>query len=104
MKWCKFNASNISHCTTTRTQTRADLDTKSDTLCGGTNIWFHKVTGEICIVPLFSASYDPMQDVQTSTCLTAYTDEYGRTQTLFFNKDLCFGTSMEHLLTNPNQI
>ena len=41
-----------------------------------------------------------MQDVQIFTCLTAYTDEYGSTWILVFNKVLWFRTSMY----NPNKI
>ena len=53
---------------------------------------------------LFSAGYDPVKDVQISTCLTAYTDEYGKKCIIVFNKVVWFGTIMDHLLINPNQI
>ena len=64
----------------------------------------YELTGQNCSVSPFSASYDPMQDVQIATCLTAYQDEYGRTWILVFNEVLWFGTTMDHSLINPNQI
>ena len=45
-----------------------------------------------------------MQDVQIDIFLTAHIDEYGLTCIILFNKVLWFGTSMDHLLVNPNQI
>ena len=64
----------------------------------------HDLTGKSFSVSTFSSSYDPMQDVQISTCLLAYTDEYGSTWTLVFNQVLWFGSSMDHSLINTNQI
>ena len=52
---------------------------------------------------LFSASYDPMQDVKIATCMIVCTNEYGKTWILVFNEVFWFGTSMDHLLINPNQ-
>ena len=62
------------------------------------------MTGKGCGIYLFSAVYDSMQDVQISTWLTVYTDEYGRTWILALDEVLWFGTSMDHSLMNPNQI
>ena len=45
-----------------------------------------------------------MQDDNISTCLMAYTDEYGRTWSIFFNEVLWFGTNMDHFLIDPNHI
>ena len=53
---------------------------------------------------MFSASYGLMHDFYIATCLTSYTDEFGRTWILFFNEFFWFGTIMEHSLINPNQI
>ena len=81
-----------------------ELDSSDDTLCGGTNFWLHDLTGKIFSVSPFIASYDPMQDVQIATCLTAHTDEYGQNWILVFNDVLWFMTRMDHLLINPNHI
>ena len=72
-----FSASHIKHCTTTGTQARAEMNNKDNTLYGGTNLWLHNMTGKICSVYLFSASYNPMQGVHISTLLTTYKYEYG---------------------------
>ena len=104
MKRRKISASHIQHCTTLGTQSRSELDNRSNTSCGGANFWLHELTRESCSVYPFSTSYDLMQDVQISTCLTAYTDEYGRTWILVFNEVLWFGSSIDHSLINPNQI
>ena len=45
-----------------------------------------------------------MRDVKITTCLTAYTDRYGRTWILVFNEVIWFGMRMYHSLINPNQI
>ena len=45
-----------------------------------------------------------MQDVQIDIFITAHIDEYGLTCIILFNEVLWFGTSMDHLLVNPNQI
>ena len=100
----KFRTSNIQNWKIQGTQSCAELDTQADTSCGGTNFWLHDLTGKICIVSTFSDSYNPIKYVQTATCLTAYTDEYGKTCILVFNEVLWFRTSMNHLLINPNQI
>ena len=52
----------------------------------------------------FSASYEPMQDVLTYTCLTVYTYKYRRNWIIFFNEVLWFGTSMDSSIINTNQI
>ena len=85
-------------------QAHAELYTRADTSCGGKNVWLHKMTVQICSVSLSSASYNPMQDVQIATCLTAYTDEYIRTLILVFNELLWFRTGMDHSLIIPSQI
>ena len=64
----------------------------------------HNLTGKSCRVSPFSASYDPVHDVQIASLFTAYTYEYGRTYILVFNIFLWFGTSMDHSLVNKNQI
>ena len=52
----------------------------------------------------FSTSYIPIQDMEITTFLAAYTYEYEQTWGFVFNEVLWFGTIMDHLLINPNQI
>ena len=80
------------------------MDTRADTYFSGINFWLHKLNGHTCSVAPFRASYEPMSDIQITTCLTSFTDEDGRTWILFFNEVLCFGSGMDHSLYNPNQI
>ena len=104
MKRPKVRTAHIQHCKNLGTQKRAELDNKVNTSCEETNLCLHNMTGKSCRMSPFSSSYEPMQDVQISTCLTAYTDEYGRTWIFVFNEVLWFGLSMDHSLINPNQI
>jgi len=83
---------------------RMELDTRADTSCAGANFCCTELTGQTCSVQPFSEKYDPMKDIPIATCMTAYTDEYGKTHILVFNEVLWFGTSMDHSLVNPNQI
>ena len=104
LKKRKLHSAHVSNSTTPGTQARTELDTRADTSCSGINFWLHELTGQTCIVAPFSASYEPMTDIQIATCLTAYTDDYGRTWILVFHEVLWFGSSMDHSLVNPNQI
>ena len=104
LKKRKLHSAHVSNSTTPGKQARTELDTRADTSCSGINFWLHQLTGKPCSVALFSTSYKPMTDIQVATCLTAYTDEYGRTWVLVFHEVIWFGSSMEHSLVNPNQI
>ena len=104
VKWQKINAIHIENKTIVGNQARTEMDTRADTSCAGINFWLHELTGQTCTVAPFSATYEPILDVPIATSLTAYTDRYGRTWILVFNKVLWFGSSMDHLLVNPNQI
>ena len=97
----KVRAEKNQHCTSLGTKAHEELDNQADTFHRRTIFWLHKLTGKSCSVYMFSASYDPMQDVKISTFLTSYTDEYGRTWIIVFNEILWFGTIMDHSLINP---
>ena len=62
------------------------------------------MTGKCCSMSPFSKSYNLIQDVQISTCLTAYTGDYGRNWILVFDAVIWLGTIMYHSLISPNQI
>ena len=42
--------------------------------------------------------------MQVATCLTSYTDEYGKTWIIGFNEVIWFRVIIDHSLINPNQI
>ena len=92
----------IQNTTVTGTQARTEMDAREDNSCSGINFWLHDLNGQTCSVDPFSALYDPMSDIQIAMCLTAFTDEDGRTWILVFNEVLWFGSDMDHSLVNPN--
>ena len=75
----------IQNATVSGTQKITEIDTRVDTSCSGINFLLHKITGQTFSVAPFSALYDPMSDIQITTCLTEFTDEDGRTWILVFN-------------------
>ena len=64
----------------------------------------HEITGKSFSMYPFSASYNSMQYLKVSTCLTSYIYEYGQTWIIVFDKVIWFSIIMDHLLVNPNQI
>ena len=100
----KINAIHIENKTVIGTQAQTEIYTRAETSSAGINFWIHELTGQTCTVNPFSATYEPISDVPIATCLTAYTDGYSRTWILVFYEVLWFGSSMYHLLVNPNQI
>ena len=78
--------------------------TRAENSCAGINLFLHKLTGQTCTVTPFSATYKPILDVLIATCLTAYTDGYGRKSILVFYEVLWFRSIMDHSLVNPNHI
>ena len=100
----RVHSAQVTHGTVPGTRGRSELDTRADTSCAGANFKLHELTGQTCSVSPFSDKYDPLTDVPIATCLTAYTNEYGRTFILVFHEMLWFGDGMDHSLINPNQI
>ena len=94
----------IQNVTVPGTQAITEMENRSDNSCSGINFWLHNITGQICSVASFSASYDPMSAIQITTCLTEFTDEFERTWILVFNEVLWFISDMYHSSVNPNQI
>ena len=45
-----------------------------------------------------------MSDIQIKTCLTVFTDEYGRNWILVLNQVIWFGFVIDHSLVNINQM
>ena len=52
----------------------------------------------------FHDDFDATKDIPIARVATAYQDEEGTIYILIINEALYFGSSMDHLLINPNQI
>ena len=83
---------------------RCKLDTCADTICAGINFRALSMTGGVCDVKGFHDDYDAIKDVPVARVTTAFTDENGAKHILIINEALFFGSTMDHLLINPNQI
>ena len=100
----RIQSIHIQNVTVSGIQARTEINTRADNSCSGINFWLNELTGQKCSVAPFSASYEPMSDIQIKTCLTSFTDEDGSTWILVFNEVLWFGSNMDNSLVNPNQI
>ena len=80
------------------------MDTHTDTCCAGANWTPMHYTGEICEVSPLLNIYAPVQEIQVAWCCTVRTDDEGKEYRLVGDKMLRFGTALEHLSINPNQI
>ena len=61
-------------------------------------------TGDICEVSPFLNTYAPVQDIPVARCCTVCTDDEGKEYLLVGDEMLWFGTALENLLINTNQI
>ena len=63
------------------------------------------LTGEICDVNPFLASYQPVQEIPVARCCTVWTDKTDSLEYLLIGDQmLWFGTLMPNSLINPNQL
>jgi hypothetical protein len=83
-----------------------ELDTHADTSCAGANWSLMELTGEICDINPFLASYQPVQEILVARCCT-----FGRTRPTAWSTCLsgtrCYGSAHSQLpnsLLNPNQM
>ena len=83
---------------------RCELDTQADTICAGKNCRMLSKTGGVCDVKGFHDDFDAIKDIPIARIATAYQDEQGSIYILIINEALYFGSSMDHLLINLNQI
>ena len=81
------------------------MDTHANTSCVGANWSLMELTGELCDVNPFLASYQPVQSVPVARCCTVWTDQAdGAEYLLVADQMLWFGTQMPNSLLNPNQL
>jgi hypothetical protein len=81
------------------------MDTHADTSCAGANWSLMELTGELCDVNPFLASYQPVQEIPVALCCTVWTDQTDSIEYLLVGDQmLWFGTRMPNSLLNPNQM
>jgi hypothetical protein len=82
-----------------------EMDTHADTCCAGANWQLLDFTNEVCKVTPFLDSYELVKEVMVARCSTVWmSPNTGWEYLLVGNQMLWFGSEMDHLLINPNQI
>jgi hypothetical protein len=69
------HAKDIGNQTTVGHIANNELDTHADTCCAGANWSRMELTGEICDVNPFLASYQPVQEILVARCCTVWTNQ-----------------------------
>jgi hypothetical protein len=73
--------------------------------CAGANWSLMELTGKLCDVNPFFASYQPVQEIPVAKCCTVWTDQTDSIKYLLVGDQmLWFGTQMPNSLLNPNQM
>ena len=80
------------------------MDAHADTCFAGANWTPMHYTSDICEVSPFFNTYAPVQEIPVARCCTVWTDDKGKEYLLVGEEMLWFGTALENLLINPNQI
>jgi hypothetical protein len=84
-------------------RTRAEIDTRADTLCAGSTFILYEATGKVVDVSGFHDSFKAIKDIPVGTCITCI-DLDGETIIASFPQSLYFGNSMETSLIPPIQL
>ena len=82
---------------------RAEMDSRADTVCGGSTFELYQDTGKVVDVGGFHPSMDLMKSIKVGTLITAI-DLADETIIGVFNQGLYFGNSMEQSLIPPAQL
>mmetsp|Transcript_15766 Transcript_15766/g.22505 ORF Transcript_15766/g.22505 Transcript_15766/m.22505 type:complete len:309 (+) Transcript_15766:699-1625(+) len=86
-------------------RTRAEIDSRADTVCAGSTFRLIEESNHYCVVNDFHKDMLPMQDIPVATVATAYDDPVSQeTFILVFFEALYFGNTMEHSLISPMQL
>ena len=99
---------NVKHRTSDGFMAQNELDTHADTYCAGANWSPMELTGEICEVNPFLASYQPAgtgDSRPVARCSTVWTDQIDSMEYLLVGDQmLWFGTLLPNSLINPYQM
>ena len=82
---------------------RAEIDSRADTVCGGSTFELHHDTRKVVDVSGFHPTMDSLNGIKVGTLLTAV-DLEDETIIAVFNEGLYFGTTMQHSLIPPAQL
>jgi hypothetical protein len=84
---------------------RSELDSHTDTSCGGVNTVVPALTGETVNVSPFSGEYSPMNNFPTATIGTMWEDNFTNEPVfIFIHEALYFGKKLRDSLLCPNQL
>ena len=87
------------------TSSRAELDTRADTVCAGKASRVIEYTDQVCDVSPFTSEYEPMRNIPTAKTATAYDHPYDHeTYILVTAQSLYFEYKLENTLLCPNQM
>ena len=87
------------------TSSRAEIDTRADTICAGKALCVIEYTDQVCDVSPFTSEYEPMRNIPTAKAATAYDHPYDHeTYILVTAQSLYFGEKLENNLLCPNQM
>jgi hypothetical protein len=84
-------------------RSRAEIDTRADTLCAGSTFILFESTGKVVDVSGFHDSFTAIKDIPVGTCITAI-DLDSETIIASFPQSLYFGNTMETSLIPPAQL
>jgi hypothetical protein len=82
----------IKHQTTAGYNAKDELDTHADKCCAGTNWSLMELTGKLCDVNPFLASYQPVQEILVAQCCTVWIDQTNSMEYLLVG-DQCYGSA-----------
>ena len=87
------------------TNSRAEIDTRADTICAGKASRVIEYTDQVCDVSPFTSEYEPMRNIPVAKTATAYDHPYDHeTYILVTVQSLHFGEKLENTLLCPNQM
>jgi hypothetical protein len=87
------------------TSSRAEIDTRADTVCAGKALRVIEYTDQVCDVSPFTSEYEPMRNIPLAKMATAYDHPNdNETYILVTVQSLYFGDKLENTLLCPNQM
>ena len=84
--------------------TKNGIDTRPYTICTCTKWRLFSASGQFCDVYGFQENFKGTKYVPIARVATEIRNEHGRVRILIVNQELYFGTSLDHLFINLNQI
>lgn len=83
---------------------RCELDAQANTTCSGMNCRPLFYTGQYCEAHGFNGKLSPISDVPIATVAMTWSNPLSGENFILINETLYFGSSLDHLLLNPNQL